>query len=89
MRSTIMTVLLTAAVALPIGYVAAGPLRGHPNLEKARNALNDADKWITKSQQANEPIWKDEGGHGQKAKEAIAAAKEQLDKAAEWVSNHK
>ncbi len=89
MRSTIITVLLTAAVALPIGYVAAGPLRGHPNLEKARNALNDADRFITKSQEANEAIWKDEGGHGQKAKEAIAAAKHQLDDAAEWVNNHK
>jgi hypothetical protein len=89
MRSTIMTVLLTAAVALPIGYVAAGPLRGHPNLEKARNALNDADHWITKSQEANEAVWKDEGGHGKEAKEAIAAAKVQLDKAAEWVNNHK
>jgi hypothetical protein len=88
MRSTIMTVLLTAAIALPVGYVAAGPLKGHPNLEKARNSLNDADRFISKSQEANEGVWKDEGGHGQKAKEHISAAKQELDLAAEWVNHH-
>lgn len=83
------TIAITAALCLPLGAFAAGALKGHPNLEKARNALNDADKYITASQRANEAIWKDEGGHGQKAKEAIAEAKKQLDAAAEWVNNHK
>jgi hypothetical protein len=87
--SKLSTIAITAAICIPLGVTIAGPLRGHPNLEKARNALNDADSWITKSQQANEAIWKDEGGHGEKAKEAIHAAKEQLDAAAEWVNNHK
>ena len=82
------TVLITAIIALPLGAVAGGALRGHPNLEKARNALNDADRYIQASQHANEGVWKDEGGHGQRAKELIGQAKEQLDKAAEWVNHH-
>jgi hypothetical protein len=76
-------------IAFPLGAVAKDALRGHPNLEKARASLNDADKWIGKSQEANEGVWKDEGGHGQKAKEHIAQAKEELNKAAEWVNTHK
>jgi hypothetical protein len=82
------TVLITALIALPLGAVAGAALKGHPNLEKARNALNDADKYIDASQRANEPVWKDEGGHGQKAKELIGQAKEQLNQAAEWVNHH-
>jgi hypothetical protein len=87
--SKLTTIALTAAICLPLGITLAGPLKGHPNLEKARNALNDADKWISKSQEANEGVWKDEGGHGQKAKQLIHDAKEQLDAAAEWVNSHK
>jgi len=84
------TIAITAAICLPLGAFAGDAmLKGHPNLQKARAALNDADKYITASQKANEAIWKDEGGHGAKAKEAIAHAKEQLDAAAEWVNNHK
>lgn len=82
------TVLITAIIALPLGAIAGGALRGHPNLEKARNALNDADRYIEASQRANEGVWKDEGGHGQKAKELIGQAKEQLNLAAEWVNHH-
>lgn len=89
LTSKLATIGLTAALCIPLGAVLAGPLKGHPNLEKAHKALNDADMWITKSQEANEPIWKDEGGHGKEAKEAIHAAKVQLDEAAEWVNNHK
>jgi len=86
--SKLKTILITAAVAFPIGILAAGPLKGHPNLEKARAALNDADKYITKSQAANEGVWKDEGGHAKRAKELIAQAKEELEKGAEWVNHH-
>lgn len=86
--SKLRIVLLTALVAAPLGFLSAGPLRGHPNLERARNSLNDADMWISKSQAANEGVWKDENGHGQKAKEFIHNAKEQLDLAAEWVNHH-
>ena len=57
------TIAITAAICLPLGAFAKDALVGHPNLEKARTALNDADTWITKSQAANE--W-DEGGHAKK-----------------------
>jgi hypothetical protein len=85
---TFRTILITALIALPLGAIAGGALAGHPNLEKARDALNEADKFITASQKANEGVWKDEGGHGQKAKELIGQAKEQLNLAAEWVNHH-
>ncbi|HEX4419002.1 MAG TPA: hypothetical protein VH165_13920 [Kofleriaceae bacterium] len=86
--SKLPTILLTAIIALPLGAVAGGALRGHPNLEKARNSLNDADRYIEASQKANEGVWKDEGGHGQKAKEMIGQARAELDRAAEWVNKH-
>ena len=82
------TVLITAIIALPLGAIAGGALRGHPNLERARNSLNDADRYIEASQRANEGVWKDEGGHGPRAKELIGQAKEQLDRAAEWINHH-
>jgi hypothetical protein len=83
------TVIIAAAIALPIGAFAKDAvLRGHPNLEKARASLNDADRWITKSQEANEHVWGDEGGHGKRAKESIQSAKRELDLAAEWVNSH-
>jgi len=89
MSKTLRTVLITAVIALPLGALAKDViLKGHPNLEKARAALNDADKWITKSQEANEHVWGDEGGHGKRAKEAIGNAKHELDLAAEWVNSH-
>jgi hypothetical protein len=82
-------ILITAAIALPLGAFAKDAmLKGHPNLEKARAALNDADRWISASQKANERVWGDEGGHGKRAKEAIATAKQELDLAAEWVNSH-
>lgn len=86
--SRFRTILLTAVIAFPLGAIAKDALRGHPNLEKARNSLNDADRYIQASQHANEGVWKDEGGHGQKAKELIGQAKAELDRAAEWVNHH-
>ena len=87
---TLKVIALTALVAFPIGVVVADPaLRGHPNLQHARDSLKEADDWISKSQAANEAVWKDEGGHGQKAKQLIHDAKDQLDAAATWVNNHK
>jgi hypothetical protein len=87
--SKLRIAVITAAIALPLGAFAKDAmLKGHPNLEKARAALNDADKYITASQKANEHVWGDEGGHGKKAKEAIATAKQELDMAAEWVNAH-
>ncbi|HEX7837744.1 MAG TPA: hypothetical protein VF469_09790 [Kofleriaceae bacterium] len=87
--TTLRTILITAVIALPLGALAKDAvLKGHPNLEKARASLNDADKWITASQKANEGVWGDEGGHGKRAKEAIATAKQEIDLAAEWVNSH-
>ncbi|HEX4451364.1 MAG TPA: hypothetical protein VH143_10865 [Kofleriaceae bacterium] len=87
--SKFSTVIITAAVCLPLGAFAKDAmLKGHPNMQKARAALNDADKYISASQQANEKVWSDEGGHGQKAKEAIGTAKHEMDLAAEWVNSH-
>ncbi|TMQ02701.1 MAG: hypothetical protein E6J91_50495 [Deltaproteobacteria bacterium] len=87
--SRLRTVLITAAIALPLGAFAKDAmLKGHPNLQKARAALNEADRFITASQKANEHVWGDEGGHGKRAKEAIATAKQELDLAAEWVNSH-
>lgn len=71
---------LAAAVALPLGFAAAGPMKGHPNLIKAQDAINTAWKHITASQDANEF---DAGGHAKKAKEALAIAKDEIKLAAE------
>ena len=88
--SKLRIAVLTAAIALPLGAFAKDAmLKGHPNLEKARASLNDAERFITASQKANERVWGDEGGHGKKAKEAIQTAKQELDLAAEWISSHK
>ncbi|HEX4451363.1 MAG TPA: hypothetical protein VH143_10860 [Kofleriaceae bacterium] len=87
--SKLTTIAITAAICLPLGAFAKdAALRGHPNLQKARTALNDADRYISASQAANEKVWTDEAGHGQKAKEAIATAKHELDAAADWVNGH-
>ncbi|HEY1552335.1 MAG TPA: hypothetical protein VGG28_31125 [Kofleriaceae bacterium] len=87
--SKFTTIVITAAICLPLGAFAKDAmLKGHPNLQKARTSLADADKYISASQAANEAVWKDEGGHGQKAKEAIGNAKHELDLAAEWVNTH-
>jgi hypothetical protein len=87
--SKLRIVALTALLAAPAGFLAAQSLRDHPNLQKARVALNNAERWISASQEANEAVWKDEGGHGQKAKALIQQAKVQLDAAAEWVNHHR
>ena len=87
--SKLRIAIITAAIALPLGAFAKDAmLKGHPNLEKARAALNEADRYINASQKANEHVWADEGGHGKKAKEAITTAKQELDLAAEWVNSH-
>jgi hypothetical protein len=75
----IKTLVLAAAIAAPLGFAVAGPMKGHPNLEAAQKALDTALDKITASQKANE--W-DEGGHAKKAKEAIDLAKAELVEAA-------
>ena len=83
--SKLTAVLLTAAVAFPVGLM-AGPMRGHPQLEAARNDLDRAWGHISRSQEANEWSPGDEGGHGAKAKEAISLAKDELRQAAEFLN---
>ncbi len=81
MNAKIMTIVLTAAAALPLGYAVAGPMRERPNLRAAERELTQAFEHVAASQAANE--W-DEGGHAQKAKELIEHAKEEIHLAAEW-----
>ena len=61
-------------------------MKGHPNLEGARTALNNAANKIEAAQKANEF---DLGGHAAKAKELIATAKEELRLAAETANEKK
>jgi len=82
----IKTLILAAAVAAPLGFAVAGPMKGHPNLEAAQKALDTAAEKITASQKANE--W-DEGGHAKKAKEAIDLAKAELVEAAKFDNSKK
>jgi len=84
--SKLRVVLISALVALPLGVFAGGAMKGHPNLEGARTALNNAESKIEAAQRANEF---DLGGHAAKAKELIATAKEELRLAAETANEKK
>jgi hypothetical protein len=78
--SKLKTVLITAAIAFPVGILAAGPMKGHPNMLAADKALNTAWEKITAAQKANEF---DLDGHAAKAKDAIKVAVDELKLAAE------
>ena len=78
--SNVKTIILTAAVALPLGFAVAGPLKGHPNLQAADKALATAWDKITAAQKANEF---DMDGHAAKAKDAIKLAVDEVKLAAE------
>ena len=80
------TIVVTAAVAFPLGLVAAGPMRGHPNLDAARGDVDNAWQKITAAQNANEF---DLGGHAAKAKDAIRIAVDELKQAAETSNTNK
>lgn len=68
-------ILLTAVLAFTGGVLTAGPMRHHPNLEKAEADLNAAWEHIAAAQSANEY---DMGGHAAKAKHLIGDAKEEI-----------
>jgi hypothetical protein len=85
-KKTILFATSIAALAFTGGILSAGPMRGHPNLEHARDHLNQAWEEINAAQQANE--W-DMNHHAEKAKELIGQAKEQLVKAAETANEHR
>jgi len=81
--------LLVSGVAFADGDMKPhGQLKGHGNLIKAEQELHASAKSISKSQEANECVFGVEGGHGQKAKEAIVFAEKQVWEAAEWVNTH-
>ena len=80
------TIIITAAIALPLGFAAAGPLKGHPNLQAAAKALDIAAEKITAAQKVNEF---DMDGHAQKAKDAIKVAQDEIKAAAEVATEKK
>ena len=84
--SKLPTILLTAAIAFPVGILAAGPLRHHPNMKAAEADLARAWTHITAAQKANEF---DLDGHAQKAKDAIKTASDELKLAAETANAKK
>ena len=87
--SKLRTVMLTAAICLPIGAFAGGgakALKGHPNMEAAAKALGTAWDKITAAQKANEY---DLGGHAAKAKDAIKLAMDELKAAADTANEKK
>ncbi len=78
MKRLIATAGFCAIVGL--GAVAlAGPAKGHPNLQAALKALNNAESKIWAAQRANEF---DLDGHAAKAKALISQAKGELEQAA-------
>ena len=79
------TIVITAAIAFPVGMLAAGPMKGHPNMQAAQKALDTAWTKISAAQKANEF---DMDGHAAKAKDAIKLASDELKLAAE-VANAK
>jgi hypothetical protein len=75
------TILLTAAITVPVTLAFAGPHSARKHLREAQGSLDRAWEQITKSQQASE--W-DEGHHAEKAKELIERAKEEIHLAVEY-----
>ena len=84
--SNLKTIIITAAIALPLGFALAGPLKGHPNLQAADKALATAWEKIEAAQKANEF---DMDGHAAKAKDAIKLAVDEVKLAAEAANKAK
>jgi hypothetical protein len=78
--SRLRIIVLTAAIAAPIGGLIAAPLRGRPNLQAARIAANNAWERVSVAQRDNEF---DMDGHAAKAKESLRVAVDELKLAAE------
>jgi len=77
MKAVIATLALGLAFAA--GTAVAGPKAGHPNLEEASKNLKLASERISAAQVANEF---DMDGHAAKAKDLIAQAQVEIDRAA-------
>src|SRR5450755_3519256 len=80
-NKVVQAVLGLTIMASLVAVAMAGPLKGHPNLQKARNAINRA---LTDCQSARAEEKNGEfGGHRDKAEELLNQAKAELDQAAE------
>jgi hypothetical protein len=86
MTSKLRTIIITAAIALPLGAFAGGALKGHPNLTAADKAINTAWDKVVAAQNANEF---DMDGHAQKAKDALETAVKEIKIAAEVATDKK
>jgi hypothetical protein len=86
MIDKLRTVLITAAIALPLGAFAGGAVKGHPNLIAADKAIENAWEKIVAAQKANEF---DMDGHAQKAKDALDTAVHEIKVAAEVANDKK
>jgi len=69
------------------GFVAAGPLAGHPHLQAARRSINRALQ-DCRSARADERTG-EFGGHRDKAEQLLQEAKAELDAAAEYANSHR
>jgi hypothetical protein len=78
--SKLTSIALTAALAFPLGFAVAGPLRGHPHLQAARAEADVAWERISQAQRDNEF---DMEGHAAKAKDALRICVDELKLAAE------
>ena len=87
MKKTIITVILSAAIALPIGAaIAKGEMKGHPNLIAAQTSITKAMESLKAAQKANEY---DLGGHAKKAEDALATAVTEIHLAAAVANDKK
>ena len=68
------------SAVLVTGFVMAGPLKGHPNLQRAHNKIKEAFVSIMAAQKANEY---DLGGHAAKAEILLGQAEKEIALAAE------
>jgi hypothetical protein len=69
-----------------VAVTMAGPLKGHPNLIRARNSINRAlaDCRAARADEKHGEF----GGHRDKAEELLNQAKGELDAAAEFANSH-
>jgi len=70
-----------------IPSIAAGPLAGHPNLQAARHAIEQA---LAACKRAHAGKQTGEfGGHRDKAEQLLEQANQELDAAAEYANSHR
>jgi hypothetical protein len=100
--SKLATILVTAAVCLPLGallhrdaaaerrvnaFLDAAVIEDHPRLARARGALHAALAEIEASQRAGEMLWSDRTGRAAATKTAVERAVRTMDGTADWLRN--